>query len=104
MVNESSQSSARNRRARTGTVKAISGDKTIRVAVNNLVKHPMYGKYVRRRTQLAVHDPQNAARVGDTVEVVPARRMSKTKSWRLARIVRRLEAGLDAAGQEESVR
>jgi small subunit ribosomal protein S17 len=48
----------------------------------------MYGKYVRRRTKLIVHDPSNAANPGDVVEIVPSRRISKRKSWRLARIVK----------------
>jgi small subunit ribosomal protein S17 len=87
-------------RAKTGTVASVGGDKTIHVIVNNLVKHPMYGKYIRRRTRLAVHDPQNAAKLNDVVEIVPCRRMSKTKSWRLARIVRRREGSLPAVEAE----
>jgi small subunit ribosomal protein S17 len=69
-------------------VTSAFGDKTIRVAVDNVVRHARYGKYIRRRTKVAVHDPDNQAKLGDVVEVVPCRRMSKTKSWRLARIVR----------------
>ncbi len=71
-----------------GMVMKASADKTIRVSIQNLVKHPMYGKYVRRRTKVAVHDPDNAASVGDTVEIVPCRRISKMKNWRLLRVVR----------------
>jgi len=82
-------------RTRTGTVSSAGGDKTIRVIVNNLVKHPVYGKYIRRRTKLAVHDPGNDAELGDLVEIVPCRRISKSKSWRLMRVVRR---GTMAAG------
>ncbi len=77
------------KRARIGTVRSISGEKTISVVVDKMVKHPMYGKYVRRRTKLAVHDPETTARVGDCVEIVPCRRLSKNKSWRLVKIVRR---------------
>ncbi len=69
-------------------VSSAAGDKTIRVVVDSLVKHPKYGKYMHRRTKLAAHDPRNAAKVGDTVEIVPCRRISKSKSWRLAKIVR----------------
>ena len=76
------------RRRRTGLVTSASADKTISVSIQNLVKHPMYGKYVRHRTKLAVHDPENVAAVGDTVEVVPCRRISKMKTWRLLRVVR----------------
>ena len=77
----------------------MGGDKTIRVIVDNLVKHAMYGKYIRRRTKLAVHDPKNDAGLGDVVEVAPCRRMSKAKSWRLLRIVRRSRAP-EAATEE----
>jgi len=77
--------------ARVGTVRSISGDKTVNVMVSTLVKHPRYGKYIRRRTKLAVHCPGNDVNVGDVVEIVPCRRMSKSKAWRLSRIVRRSE-------------
>jgi len=76
------------RRGRTGVVTSTGGDKTIRVEVSLMVKHPMYGKYVRRRTKLAAHDPDNAASLGDVVEILPCRRISKRKSWRLVRVVR----------------
>jgi len=83
-------------RAQVGVVRSISGDKTISVAVNTLVKQPRYGKFIRRRTKLAVHDPTNAAGVGDMVEIVACRRLSTSKSWRLLRVVRRSAAGQDA--------
>ena len=72
----------------TGTVSSVGGDKTIRVVVENLVKHQLYGKYVRRRSKLAAHDPANAAKLGDKVEIISCRPVSKTKSWRLVRVVR----------------
>jgi small subunit ribosomal protein S17 len=74
--------------SRTGIVTSKSTAKTIHVTVNAVVKHPQYGKYVRKRTKLAVHDPENKAAEGDLVEIAPCRRVSKTKSWRLVRIVR----------------
>ncbi len=74
---------------RIGTVVSDKGDKTIRVNYEFLVKHPKYGKYFRRSTTLATHDEKNEARKGDLVEVVACRRMSKTKCWRLTRIVKR---------------
>jgi len=86
---------------KAGVVSSISGQKTIRVELSNLVKHPMYSKYIQRRTKLAVHDPENAAQVGDIVEIVPCRRFSKTKTWRLIRIVRRSDAVADRPGQED---
>src|SRR3990170_516408 len=83
---------------RTGTVVSDKGDKTIRVRFEFLVKHPKYGKYFRRSTTLATHDEKNEAHKGDLVEVVACRRMSKTKCWRLMRIIRRgtgIELGAD---------
>ena len=77
----------------TGVVASTGGDKTIRVNINTLVKHPRYGKYVRKRTGLAVHDPDNQAAPGDLVEVLPCRPISKTKSWRLVRVVRPRRGG-----------
>jgi small subunit ribosomal protein S17 len=82
---------------RTGIVRSTGGHKTIRVDIESMVKHPMYGKYMRRRTRLAAHDPENTAQVGDTVEITPCRRLSKSKSWRLVRIIRRGQAPAPAA-------
>jgi small subunit ribosomal protein S17 len=81
----------------TGVVQSDARDKTIRVVVSFLVKHPKYGKYIRRRTTLHAHDPQNEARVGDTVEVMECRPMSKQKSWRLLRVLNRV-AQVEARG------
>ena len=72
---------------KTGRVGKISGNKTIRVDLDNLTKHPLYHKYVHKRTRLAVHDPENSAVVGDLVEIVPCRPISKNKTWRLVRVV-----------------
>lgn len=74
---------------RVGTVVSDKGDKTIRVNYEYLVKHPKYGKYFRRSTTLATHDEKNEAKKGDLVEVVACRRMSRTKCWRLERIIKR---------------
>ncbi len=75
------------RATRTGVVTSDAADKTIRVVVAYSRKHPLYGKYVRRRTVLHVHDPVNEARKGDQVEVMASRAFSKTKHWRLVRVV-----------------
>jgi len=90
MTNEEQgkQDTPRSRRIRVGQVVSRGGEKTASVVVNNLVKHGRYGKYVRRRTKLAVHDEEQQARIGDVVEIVPCRRTSKTKAHRLVRIVR----------------
>jgi len=88
-MNETQQEKAKSKGIRIGQVHRVSGTKTISVVVDTLVKHPRYEKYMRRRTKLAVHDPGNEAGVGDMVEIVPCRRLSKNKSWRLRKVVRR---------------
>jgi len=82
------KTSRKQRELRVGTVVAKSGDKSIRVQYDYIVRHPKYGKYLRRRTTLCTHDGQNQAGVGDLVEVMSCRRMSKTKCWVLKRVVR----------------
>ncbi len=78
----------RKRRAtQTGVVASDKGDKTITVVVHRSATHRLYGKYVRRRTVLHVHDEQNQAKQGDRVEVMSCRPISKTKNWRLLRVV-----------------
>ena len=78
-----------NRRLRVGMVSSDKGDKTIKVECQFLVKHPKYGKLIRRRTVLHAHDEQNAAAVGDRVQVVECRPISKTKHWRLVGVLNR---------------
>ncbi|HUW20133.1 MAG TPA: 30S ribosomal protein S17 [Sedimentisphaerales bacterium] len=77
----------REQKTLTGVVLSKSGNKSIRVAIDFKVRHPKYGKYVKRRTKLGVHDEGNQAGAGDLVEVAECRPVSKTKSWRLVRIV-----------------
>src|SRR6476620_9538393 len=91
----------------------VSRDKNLksrRVEVERLVKHPKYGKYVKRRTVCYAHDENNESRLGDTVEIIESRPLSRTKRWRLVRVVTKapsrtlsnLEgavAGADAARQ-----
>ena len=73
----------------TGTVVSDSMNKTITVREERMVKHPLYGKYVRRSTSYKAHDEQNQAEAGDRVEIVSTRPLSKTKHWRLLRILTR---------------
>lgn len=73
----------------TALVISRSGNKSIKVAVDQMVKHPKYGKYMRRRTAFGVHDEHNQAAVGDIVEVSQCRPYSKTKSWRLVKVVQK---------------
>ena len=77
------------RKTKTGVVISNSGDKSIRVVMNYLVKHPKYGKYIKRRTKLSVHDEANKAAVGDVVQIAECRPFSKTKSWRLVRVLKK---------------
>jgi small subunit ribosomal protein S17 len=76
------------RRAVVGRVVSDKMDKTITVRQERLTKHPLYGKYVRRATTYKAHDEENKARIGDTVEIAFARPLSKTKRWRLVRVLR----------------
>ena len=76
-----------------GIVSSDRMDKTVTVLVERSVKHPLYKKYVRRSTKLHVHDEHNESRIGDRVAISHCRPLSKTKSWRLERIVRRAEGG-----------
>ena len=71
----------------TAEVVSKSGDKSIKVVINYKVKHPKYGKYIRKRTILGVHDENNKANIGDLVEVAECRPISKSKNWRLVGIV-----------------
>ncbi len=81
-------SQRRMRSTRVGTVVSNKGDKTIKVRHNYTLKHPKYGKYIRQSSILHTHDERNEAKVGDLVEVSACRRLSKTKCWRLTRVLR----------------
>ena len=78
---------------RVGIVESDARDKTRKVAIHYSVRHPKYGKYIRRRTLLQVHDENNVSRVGDRVEVAECRPVSKTKSWVLLRVLKSGAAG-----------
>ena len=75
----------------TAAVVSKSGDKSVTVAIDYKVKHPKYGKYMRRRTKLAVHDENNQSGVGDVVEIAQCRPRSKRKSWRLVKVLQKVE-------------
>lgn len=75
------------RKTATGIVTSDKMDKTRRVEVQRLVRHPKYNKYIKRRTICYVHDAENQSRVGDTVEIMETRPLSKLKHWRLVRVV-----------------
>ena len=71
----------------TGIVVSKSGDKSIKVGITYKVKHPKYGKYIKRRTKFGVHDAINQAGVGDVVDIAECKPISKTISWRLVKVL-----------------
>mgnify|MGYP005844328593 CR=1 FL=1 len=73
----------------TGKVVSDKMDKTIVVVVTRTVKHPLYDKYIRRSKKLHAHDERNDAKIGDTVEVIETRPLSRTKRWRLRQVLER---------------
>ena len=75
------------RRVVEGVVTSDKMNKTRRVEIPRLVKHVRYGKYIRRRTVCHVHDENNVSHIGDKVEIMESRPLSKTKHWRLIRVV-----------------
>ena len=80
----------RNRRKeRIGLVVSDKMQKTITVAIQRQVKHPIYGKFVKKTTKLMAHDEQNDARTGDTVRIMETRPLSKKKRWRLVEVIER---------------
>lgn len=84
-------------RTLTGTVVSNKMQKTIAVVVERLVKHPQYGKYVRRTTKLLAHDEANTSKQGDLVSITECRPYSKRKAWRLVEVLRRAEQSGKAA-------
>jgi small subunit ribosomal protein S17 len=85
------------RRSEVGVVTSDKMDKTRRVEIPRLVKHPRYSKFIKRRTICHVHDEKNESKMGDMVEIVESRPYSKTKHWRLIRVVTRAAGGEEAA-------
>jgi small subunit ribosomal protein S17 len=91
------------RRVAVGVVTSDKMNKTRRVEIPRLVKHRRYGKYIRRRTICHVHDEQNESHLGDSVEIMESRPLSKTKHWRLVRVVSKVQRGLPQAEIGETV-
>jgi small subunit ribosomal protein S17 len=79
-------------RTLTGKVVSDKMDQTISVAIPRVVKHPIYGKYLRRTTKVLVHDQENTCKQGDVVSIAECRPVSKRKSWRLVEVLERAEA------------
>ena len=94
------------RRVEVGVVTSDKMNKTRRVEIPRLVKHARYGKYIKRRTICHIHDEANESRLGDTVEIMETRPLSKTKHWRLVRVVTKAPVGggpVEAAAPEQPV-
>lgn len=77
------------RRTEVGVVLSDKADKTITVTVNKLEKHPLYKKYIRRRKKIMAHDELNQCGVGDTVEIIEGRPLSKQKFWILKKVIQK---------------
>src|SRR5262245_64579944 len=87
------------RRTAVGVVTSDKMSKTRRVEIPRLVRHPRYGKFIRRRTICHVHDEQNESHTGDTVEIMESRPLSKLKHWRLVRVVTKAPTAAPTASQ-----
>ena len=75
------------RKTKLGVVSSNRMDKTITVSVERKVKHPLYGKFVKKSTRFHAHDEKNECSIGDTVRIMESRPLSKTKRWRLVEVV-----------------
>ncbi|HPH85494.1 MAG TPA: 30S ribosomal protein S17 [Ferruginibacter sp.] len=79
------------RKTRVGVVSSNKMDKTIVVKVERKVKHPLYGKFLKKTTSFHAHDEKNECSIGDTVKIMESRPMSKTKRWRLVEVVEKVK-------------
>ena len=86
-MSESTDTNQKVVRTRTGRVTSNKMDKSITVMVERRVKHPLYGKYIRRSTKLHAHDENNECGIGDMVSITECRPISKTKTWRLVDVI-----------------
>jgi small subunit ribosomal protein S17 len=79
------------RKTKTGIVSSNKMDKTITVKVEGKVKHPLYGKFVKKSTKFHAHDDKNECSIGDTVRIMETRPLSKTKRWRLVEVIEKVK-------------
>ncbi len=77
------------RKQRVGVVTSVKMDKSITVSVERKLRHPIYGKYVKKSKKFMAHDEKNESREGDTVKIVECRPLSKRKNWRVLEIIER---------------
>ena len=89
MTNTESATERNARKSRTGLVVSDKMDKTVVVAIERRVPHPIYGKMITRTKRLKAHDEENSAKVGETVRIVETRPLSKDKRWRVVEIMQR---------------
>jgi len=87
MTTQDSNENAKLQRTEIGRVTSNKMEQTATVIVERRVKHPVYGKYVRRSKKYHVHDPENSLSIGDTVQIRQCRPLSKTKSWMLDKVL-----------------
>ncbi|WP_027002311.1 30S ribosomal protein S17 [Hugenholtzia roseola] len=86
---ESTQIERKQRKERIGIVTSNKMDKTIVVAVERRMKHPLYGKFVKRTSKFMAHDEEQTCQIGDRVRIIETRPLSKNKCWRLAEVIER---------------
>ncbi|MBL4712260.1 MAG: 30S ribosomal protein S17 [Gammaproteobacteria bacterium] len=86
MTNVDTQTAA-TKRTLQGVVTSNAGDKSATIMIERKIKHPVYGKYVKRSTKIRLHDEKNECNQGDTILIEECRPMSKTKSWTLVKVV-----------------
>ncbi|MEJ7586294.1 MAG: 30S ribosomal protein S17 [Ferruginibacter sp.] len=79
------------RKTKAGVVTSNKGDKSITVKVERKVKHPLYGKFVKKSTKFHAHDEKNECNIGDTVRIMETRPISKTKRWRLVEVIEKVK-------------
>jgi small subunit ribosomal protein S17 len=79
------------RKTRTGVVTSNKMDKTITIAIERKVKHPLYGKFVKKTSKFHAHDEKNECSIGDTVKIMETRPISKLKRWRLVEVVEKVK-------------
>ncbi|ATL47436.1 30S ribosomal protein S17 [Chitinophaga caeni] len=79
------------RKSRIGVVSSNKMDKTITVSVLRKVKHPIYGKFVKKTTKFMAHDEKNECSIGDTVKIMETRPLSKNKCWRLVEVIEKVK-------------
>lgn len=89
MSEESKAAEEKSRRTVIGRVVSDKMDKTVSVAIERLIKHPVYGKYIRRTSKLMAHDETNECKTGDRVTISECRPIAKNKAWRVVEVVER---------------